>query len=74
MHTHLHEAPQFGRPPDTSSTPLAYSPQQAAAATSLSLRTITAAIAAGQLSTLKVGRRRLILREDLDSYLRSRAG
>jgi excisionase family DNA binding protein len=47
------------------------SPLQAAQATSLSLRTIAYAISTGELRSFKKGRRRLIFREDLETYLRS---
>jgi excisionase family DNA binding protein len=50
---------------------IAYSPPQAAAASSLSLRTITAAIASGELRSFRLGRRRIVFRTDLDAYLRS---
>ena len=50
---------------------LAYSPKEAAAASSLSLRKVMEAIATRELRSLKKGRRRLILRTDLEAYLRS---
>ena len=49
---------------------LAFSPKRAAVASSLPLRTITAAIASGALPSFKKGRRRLILRADLEGFLR----
>jgi len=54
-----------------SSAVVAYSPRTAADASSLSLRTVMAAIASGQLRSFKKGRRRVIFSSDLDSYLRS---
>jgi excisionase family DNA binding protein len=53
---------------------LSYNPQQASLATGLPLRTITAAIASGDLRSFKVGRRRLIFRDDLERYLRGEKG
>jgi excisionase family DNA binding protein len=50
---------------------MAYSPQGAAEASSLSLREVMRAIAAGQLRSFKRGRRRLVFREDLEAYLKS---
>lgn len=72
MHAHLHEpaASHESRSSDPSEA-IAYSPQQASDVSSLSLRTITAAIASGQLRSFKRGRRRIIFRTDLDTYLRS---
>lgn len=52
---------------------IAYSPRQAAELSSLSLRSVMAAIACGELVSVKRGRRRLILREDLEAFVR-RAG
>ncbi len=49
---------------------LAYSTREAAATSSLSERQIAKAIAAGELKSVKKGRRRLILAADLKSYLR----
>lgn len=57
----------------TNPTPLAYSPRQAAEASSLSLRQIMEAIARGELASVKKGRRRLILAGDLEAYLRTAA-
>jgi excisionase family DNA binding protein len=54
-------------------TVISYSPTQAAAATSLSLRTIAAAVASGGLPSTKVGRRRVIFKDDLETYLRQRS-
>lgn len=53
---------------------IAFSPAQAAFVSSLSLRTITAAIASGELRSVTKGRRRVIFRADLESYLRSQLG
>jgi excisionase family DNA binding protein len=53
---------------------IAFSPQEAAETTSLSLRTLMDAIASGELRSLKKGRRRLILAKDLDAYLQSQTG
>ena len=50
---------------------IAFSPRKAAEASSLSLRTLMTAIASGELPSTKKGRRRLIFRVDLESYLRS---
>ena len=50
-------------------TKLAYSPREAATATSLSVRQITRAIAAGDLKSTKIGRRRVIARTDLERYI-----
>jgi len=52
---------------------IAFSPQQAADATSLSLRQIRRAIADGSLQSTKISRRRIVLAEDLDAYLRRSA-
>ena len=49
---------------------ISYSPAQAAAVSSLSLRSSTAAIAAGDLPSFKRGRRRIIFRADLEADLR----
>ncbi len=49
---------------------VAYSPQGAAFASSLSIRTIRAALAAGELRSKKKGRRRIIFACDLERYLR----
>jgi len=51
------------------STKIAYSPREAAAATSLSLRQITRAISSGALKSSKVGRRRVIARIHLERYI-----
>jgi excisionase family DNA binding protein len=48
---------------------IAYSPLQAANATSLSLRTIMRAIKSGQLKSSKVGRRRIVRSRDLNAFL-----
>ena len=48
---------------------LAYSPREAATTSSLSERHIAKAIADGELKSVKKGRRRLILAEDLRKYL-----
>jgi excisionase family DNA binding protein len=48
---------------------ISYSPQQAAAVTSLSLRQITRAIASGELASTKIGRRRVITRVALENYV-----
>jgi excisionase family DNA binding protein len=53
---------------------LAFSPQEVAEATSLSLRTVMKAIASRELPSLTKGRRRLILAKDLKAYMRSRTG
>jgi excisionase family DNA binding protein len=50
---------------------IALSPRAAAAASSLSLRTVMQAIASGELPSTKLGRRRLVFRQDLEWYLRS---
>jgi excisionase family DNA binding protein len=49
---------------------VAYSPQEVAAATSLSLRRVIRAIAAGELKSTKLGRRRIICADDLQQYVR----
>jgi len=49
--------------------PLAYSPRGAAEASSFSLREVMKAIADGELRSFKRGRRRIILREDLEQFL-----
>jgi excisionase family DNA binding protein len=49
---------------------VAFSPRQAAAACSLSLRYLMDAIAKGRLRSHKCGRRRLIFRADLVDFLR----
>ena len=51
--------------------PVAYSTRQAALVSSLSLRHVMNAIATGELRSYKKGRRRVIFREDLETYLRS---
>ena len=51
--------------------PLALSPRQVVDVSSLSLRQVMKAIATGDLKSFKKGRRRIILREDLEAYLRS---
>jgi excisionase family DNA binding protein len=53
------------------STVIAYSPEQAAQVSSLSVRSIAAAIATGDLRSFKRGRRRIIFKADLETYLRS---
>jgi excisionase family DNA binding protein len=53
------------------SEPIAYSPQRAAETSGLSLRYVMKAISGGKLRSFKKGRRRIILREDLEAYLRS---
>jgi excisionase family DNA binding protein len=50
-------------------TRIAYSPKEAADATSLSLRKLMGAIASGELRSFKKGRRRVILARDLQRYL-----
>jgi excisionase family DNA binding protein len=50
---------------------IAYSPKGAAHASSLSLREVMKAIRAGKLASFKKGRRRIILRQDLEAYLKS---
>jgi len=50
-------------------TKVAYSPEEAAAASSLSVRSIWNAIARGELRSSKKGRRRLILARDLEAWL-----
>jgi excisionase family DNA binding protein len=52
------------------SNKIAYSPQEVASATSLSLRTILRVIASGQLKSFKVGRRRIVRSRDLTAFLR----
>src|SRR5688572_2806630 len=52
---------------------LAYSPQEAADVSSLSLRAIWRAIESGDLKSSKVGRRRFIRVIDLESFLRRSA-
>ena len=52
---------------------LAYSPQEAADASSLSLRAIWRAIETGELKSAKVGRRRIIPAADLAEFLRRSA-
>jgi excisionase family DNA binding protein len=56
---------------DQGSERIAYSPREAAAASSLSVRKLMAAIADGHLKSYRKGRRRLIFREDLERYLRN---
>jgi excisionase family DNA binding protein len=51
--------------------PLAYSIEDACAASGLGKTKIYEAMAAGQLSKVKLGRRTLILRSDLLKYLES---
>jgi excisionase family DNA binding protein len=53
----------------TDSHKLAYSPKEAATATSLSVRQISRAISAGDLKSSKIGRRRVIARADLERYV-----
>lgn len=50
---------------------IAYSPQGAADASSLSLRMVMAAIASGELASVRKGHRRIIFSADLEAYLRS---
>jgi excisionase family DNA binding protein len=50
---------------------IAYSPRSAAAVSSLSVRTVMAAIASGELRSVKKGRRRIIFAADLEAFLRS---
>jgi excisionase family DNA binding protein len=52
---------------------IAYSPREAAVATSLSVRRIMRAIAAGELKSTKVGRRRIIRPRDIEEFLRRAA-
>jgi hypothetical protein len=69
---HLH-APAISTPePHSPAQPtdaISYSPAQAAAVSSLSLRSIAAAIATDDLPSFKRGRRRIIFRADLEAYL-----
>lgn len=51
---------------------LAYSPDHAADIADLGRTSIFRALARGELPSLKVGRRRLILREDLHAWLHSK--
>jgi excisionase family DNA binding protein len=48
---------------------ISFSPSQAAAVTSLSLRQITRAVASGELPSFKIGRRRVITRAALENYV-----
>ena len=57
----------------TEQAPLAYSPRGAAEASSFSLREVMKAIADGELRSFKRGRRRIILREDLEQFLKRHA-
>ena len=52
------------------SNKIAYSPQEVASATSLSLRMIMRLIASGELKSFKVGRRRIVRSRDLNAFLR----
>ena len=73
MQQHLDsDSPATSASPRTVST-VAYSPRQAADASSLSLRHVMTAIAAGRLRSFKHGRRRLIFRDDLETYLKGDA-
>ena len=56
---------------NTDQEPIAYNVRQAAAASSLSVRKLSDAIRLRELRSFKKGRRRIILREDLEAYLRS---
>lgn len=49
---------------------VAYSPKGVAEVSSLSLRKVMDAIAKGELRSFKKGRRRIILREDVEQFLR----
>ena len=60
-------------PKNTMTPKMAFSPTEAAQASSLSLRTVMSAIASGELPSMKVGRRRIVLAEDLESFLRGPA-
>jgi hypothetical protein len=51
--------------------PLAYSLKLASAVSSLSIRKLSDAIRRRELRSFKKGRRRIILRPDLETYLRS---
>jgi hypothetical protein len=51
--------------------PLAYNVRQAATASSLSVRKLSDLIRIGDLRSFKKGRRRIILRKDLEAFLRS---
>ena len=53
------------------SNKLAYSVNEACAATGIGRTSLYELIAKGQLKTLKAARRRLILRTDLEAYLAS---
>ncbi len=57
---------------DTAAERLAYSPDHAAEIADLGRTSIFRALARGELPSLKVGRRRLILREDLHAWLHSK--
>lgn len=48
---------------------LAFSPREAAAMTSLSVRTIRKAIADGRLPVARIGRRIVVRREQLEKFL-----
>jgi excisionase family DNA binding protein len=55
----------------TERAPLAYSIPGASATSTLSIRKISDAIRRGELKAYRKGRRRLVLREDLEAYLKS---
>lgn len=59
------QSPQADREPE----PLAVAPKEAARRSNLGRTTIYEALASGQLKSLKVGRRRLILLEELRDWL-----
>ena len=50
---------------------LAFSFRGASTASSLSVRKLSDAVRRGELRAFKKGRRRIILREDLEAYLRA---
>ena len=52
-------------------SPVAFSIRQAAAASSLSIRTLSEAIRHGELRAYRKGRRVIVMRDDLETYLRS---
>ncbi len=59
--------------PDRRIEPLAYTVEEAAAATRLSRDLLYDEMRAGRLAYLKVGRRRIITRQHLDAFLTRRA-
>ena len=59
---------------DRANPPVFLTRQEAAFVSTLSLRKVASAIAAGDLRTIKIGDRRIVRRVDLESFMGARVG